>query len=135
MHCDERKQICLNYAGNVPEWQLGLTLDALANIADAVSTLGKVQKAVAGDLAWIKNNPDSIYMGTIPIDRERACKAASDALGKAMYALEIVSMQSYPFSGTKDLATNAEVTYNTQHAALEDRCRRHGCPEVAYRHG
>lgn len=112
MHCDEKKQICLNYASNVPEWQLGLTLGALADIGEAVSTLGKVQKAVAGDLAWTKNNPDCVYMGTIPTDRALACKNAADALGKAMYALEVVLTQSSLFPTAKDLAIAADAAYN-----------------------
>lgn len=114
MHCDEKKQICLNYASNVPEWQLGLTLGALADIGEAVSTLGKVQKAVAGDLAWTKNNPDCVYMGTIPTDRALACKNAADALGKAMYALEVVLTQSSLFPTAKDLAIAADAAYNVQ---------------------
>lgn len=35
MQCDEKKQVCLNYASNVPEWQLGLTLGAIADIGEA----------------------------------------------------------------------------------------------------
>lgn len=135
MQCDEKKQICLNYASNVPEWQLGLTLGGLADIGEAVSTLGKVQKAVAGDLAWTKNNPDSTYMGTYPIDRQLACKNAAEALGKAMYALEVILTQSSQFSTAKDLAYEAEAAYNVQHIALQSRCRVHGCQEVAYKHG
>lgn len=131
MQCDEKKQVCLNYASNVPEWQLGLTLGALADIGEAVSTLGKVQKAVAGDLAWSKNNPDSTY----PIDRQLACKNAAEALGKAMYALEVILAQSSPFTTAKDLAYEAEAAYTVQHTALQSRCRVHGCPEVAYKHG
>ena len=46
MQCDEKKQICLNYAANVPEWQMGLTLEALAALGEVSSTCGKVQKAV-----------------------------------------------------------------------------------------
>lgn len=131
----KKKQICLNYASNVPEWQLGLTLGALADIGEAVSTLGKVQKAVAGDLAWTKNNPDCVYMGTLPTDRALACKNAAEALGKAMYALEVILTQSSLFSTAKDLAIVADATYNVQHMVLQSRCRVHGCPEVAYKHG
>lgn len=94
MHCDEKKQICLNYASNVPEWQLGLTLGALADIGEAVSTLGK-----------------------------------------AMYALEVVLTQSSLFPTAKDLAIAADAAYNVQHLSLQNRCRVHGCPEVAYKHG
>lgn len=135
MQCDEKKQICLNYAINVPEWQLGLTLGALADIGESVSTLGKVQKAVAGDLSWSTNNPESTYMGTYPIDRQLACKNAAEALGKAMYALEVILTQSSPFTTAKDLAYEAEAAYTVQHTALQSRCRVHGCPEVAYKHG
>lgn len=135
MQCDEKKQTFLNYASNVPEWQLGLTLGALADIGEAVSTLGKVQKAVAGDLAWSTNNPESTYMGTYPIDRQIACKNAAEALGKAMYALEVILTQSSPFTTAKDLAYEAEAAYTVQHSALQSRCRVHGCPEVAYKHG
>ena len=135
MQCDEKKQICLNYASNVPEWQLDITLKSLADLGAAVGAIGKVQKAVAGDLAWLRQHPDSEYLGTIPIDRVRACQDAAETLGSAMYALENILNQSCQFGFAKDLAYMAEASYNTSHVALEDRCRKHGCPEVAYQHG
>ena len=46
MQCDEKKEICLNYAANVPEWKLALILDALAKLGDASRCCGTVQKAV-----------------------------------------------------------------------------------------
>lgn len=83
----------------------------------------------------MKQHPDSEYLWTIPIDRVRACQDAACALGSAMYALEGILVQSDHFGYAKDLAYMAETSYNTAHVALEDRCRKHGCPEVAYRHG
>lgn len=94
MQCDEKKQICLNYAANVPEWQMGLTLEALAALGEVSSTCGKVQKAVAGDMAWTKLHPDSEYLGTLPINRVKACNEAASALGKALWALEVLLAQS-----------------------------------------
>lgn len=135
MQCDEKKQICLNYASNVPEWQLDITLKSLADLGAAVCAIGKVQTAVAGDLAWMKQHPDSEYLGTIPVGRVRACQEAAAFFGSAMYALENILAQSSQFGFAKDLAYMAEASYNTAHVALEDRCRKHGCPEVAYRHG
>lgn len=135
MQCDEKKQICLNYASNVPEWQLDITLKSLADIGAAVCALGKVQKAVAGDLAWTKQHPNGKYMGTIPVDRVRACNDAAKSLGEAMYALETILVQSDQFGFAKSLTYAAEAAYDTSHVGLEDRCRKHGCPEVAYQHG
>lgn len=135
MHCTEKGKICLNYASNVPEWTLDMTLDALADLGAAVSACGRVQKAVAGDLAWIKRHPDSMYMGTEPIDRVRACNEAAHALGRAVYALEVVLCQSSAFSYAHDLAYAAQTGYDHEHVALETRCRQHGCEEVAYKHG
>lgn len=135
MQCDERKQICLNYATNVPEWQLGLTLEALAALGEASSACGKVQKAVAGDLAWTKLHPDSEYLGTVPINRVNACKNAALALGKALWALEVLLAQSDQFGFASGLALDAEAAYGSQHHVLEDMCRKHGCAEVAYKHG
>lgn len=105
MQCDEKKQICLNYAANVPEWQLDMALQAVADIGAACSDLGKVQKAVAG------------------------------ALGAALYALEVILAQSDQFGFAKGLAFTAEAAYNTSHAALKDRCRMHGWSEVTHHHG
>lgn len=70
----------MNYATNVPEWQMGLTLEALAALGEVSSTCGKVQKAVAGDLAWTKIHPDSEYLGTLSINRVKACNEAASAL-------------------------------------------------------
>lgn len=130
----EKRKICLNYASNVPEWQLDMTLDALAALGAAVNACGRVQKAVAGDMAWIKRHPNSTYMGTEPIDRAQACNDAAHALGRAVYALEVILVQSSLFSYANDLAHSAETSYNVAHNELEGRCREHGCPEVAYRH-
>ena len=58
MQCDEKKQICLNYAANVPEWQLDMALQAVADIGAACGALGKVQKAVAGYMAWLRALPE-----------------------------------------------------------------------------
>jgi hypothetical protein len=135
MQCSEKGKICLNYAFNVPEWQLDMTLDALAALGAAVSACGKVQKAVAGDLAWIKRHPNSMYMGTEPIDRARACNEAATALGRAVYALEVILCQSSQFGFAHDLARAAQTGYNVEHVALETRCREHGCEDVAYKHG
>lgn len=135
MQCDERKQICLNYAANVPEWQMGLTLEALAALGEVSSTCGKVQKAVAGDMAWTKLHPDSEYLGTLPINRVNACKEAASALGKALWALEVLLAQSEQFGFAFGLALDTESAYGTQHDVLEDICRTHGCAEVAYNHG
>lgn len=132
---EEKKQICLNYAANVPEWQLALTLDALARLGDVSRYCGTVQKAVAGDLAWMKLHPDSEYIGTLPIDRVKACQEAARALGGALYALEIVLAQADSFSFAKDLAGGADATYNGAHVTLEEMCRKHGCSEAAYKHG
>ncbi len=135
MQCDEKKQTCLNYASNVPEWTLDMALQAVADIGSTISALGKVQKAVAGDMAWLRAHPGEDYLGTIPIDRVKACNDAAGALGSALYALEVILAQSDQFGFAKGLAFTAEAAYNTSHAALKDRCRKHGCPEVAYQHG
>lgn len=135
MQCDERKQICLTYATNVPEWQMGLTLEALAALGEVSSTCGKVQKAVAGDLAWTKLHPDSEYLGTLAINRVKVCNEAASALGKALWALEVLLAQSEQFGFAFGLARGTESAYGTQHEVLEDRCRTHGCAEVAYNHG
>ena len=135
MQCDEIKQICLNYATNVPEWKLGLILDAVALLGDASSKCGKVQMAIAGDLAWMKLHPNSEYLGTIPIDRVQACIDAAYSLGKALYALEILLAQSDQFGFASRLAGDAEASYSTAHSVLKDLCRKHGCDEVAYKHG
>lgn len=63
MQCDEKKEICLNYAANVPEWKLSLILDALAKLGDASRCCGTVQKAVAGGQSYMRLHPDSEYAG------------------------------------------------------------------------
>lgn len=135
MQCDEKKEICLNYAAGVPEWQLDMTLNALAALGKVAMACGKVIKAVAGDLAWTKRHPYASYTGTIPIDRTQACEDAAEAIGAAVFALEIVLSQSNQFGFARKLSKAVEAGYTTEHAALEDRCREHGCPEVAYIHG
>lgn len=135
MQCDEKKQICLNYVTNVPEWQTALTLENLAAFGAAVRALGNLEKSIAGDLAWEKMNPDDPYLGTEPIDRVHACNEAAYAMGEALFALEMILAQSSQFGSAKNLASAAESAYSTKHAILEDRCRRHGCQEVAYHHG
>lgn len=135
MQCDEKKQICLNYATNVPEWQLDMALQAVADIGAACSDLGKVQKAVAGDMAWMRAHPGEDYLGTIPIDRVKACTDAAGALGAALYALEVILAQSDQFGFAKGMAFTAEAAYSAAHAALKNRCRMHGWSEVTHHHG
>lgn len=135
MQCDEKKQICLNYATNVPEWQMDMALQAVADIGAACSDLGKVQKAFAGDMAWMRAHPGEDYLGTIPIDRVKACTDAAGALGAALYALEVILAQSDQFGFAKGMAFTAEAAYNASHAALKNRCRMHGWSEVTHHHG
>lgn len=86
-------------------------------------------------MAWKKLHPDSEYLGTLPINRVKACKEAASALGKALWALEVLLAQSEQFGFAFGLALGTESAYGTQHDVLEDICRRHGCAEVAYNHG
>lgn len=135
MQCDEKSEICLNYMTSVPEWQTPLMMDAAAKLGAAMSACGKVQKAVLGDLAWSKLHPDSSFLGTMPIDRAKACQEAAGSLGAAVYALEILLAQSDLFGYAKQLAHSADTAYNIEHAELEKLCRKHGCREVGYPHG
>lgn len=135
MQCDEKGEICLNYMTSVPEWQTPLMLDAVAKLGAAMSACGTVQKAIVGDMAWSKMHPDSTYMGTIPIDRIKACEEAARTLGSAVYALEILLAQSDLFGYAKQLAHSADTAYNIEHAELEALCRKRGCREVGYSHG
>ena len=97
--------------------------------------MAKCRKQLPVALRGQKNNPDCVYTGTIPTDRALACKNAAEALGKAMYALEVILTQSSLFPTAKDLSIAADAAYNVQHLTLQSRCRVHGCPEVAYKHG
>lgn len=135
MQCDEKKEICLNYAANVPEWKLALILDALAKLGDASRCCGTVQKAVAGEQSYMRLHPDREYTGADQADYVHICQEAARALGRAVYAVEIVLSQSECFGLTKDLAYSAEAAYSSAYAELESMCRKHGCREVEYKHG
>lgn len=135
MQCDEKKEICLNYAANVPEWKLALILDALAKLGDASRCCGTVQKAVAGGQSYMRLHPDSEYAGEDQADYVHICQEAPRALGRAVYAVEIVLSQSDCFRLAKDLAYMAETAYNSSYAELESMCRKRGCKEVEYKHG
>ena len=63
------------------------------------------------------------------------CQEAARALGRAVYAVEIVLSQSDCFRLAKDLAYMAETAYNSSYAELESMCRKRGCKEVEYKHG
>lgn len=135
MQCDEKKEICLNYAANIPEWKLALILDALAKLGDASRCCGTVQKAVAGGQSYMRLHPDREYTGEDQADYVHICQEAARALGRAVYAVEIVLSQSDCFCPAKDLAYGAETAYNSSYAELESMCRKHGCKEVEYKHG
>lgn len=135
MQCDEKKEICLNYAANIPEWKLALILDALAKLGDASRCCGTVQKAVAGGQSYMRLHPDSEYAGEDQACYVHICQEAARALGRAVYAVEIVLSQSDCFWLAKDLAYMAETAYNSSYAELESMCREHGCKEVEYKHG
>lgn len=107
MQCDEKKEICLNYAANIPEWKLALILDALAKLGDASRCCGTVQKAVAGGQSYMRLHPDREYTGEDQADYVHICQEAARALGRAVYAVEIVLSQSECFGLTKDLAYSA----------------------------
>ena len=79
MQCDEKKEICLNYAANVPEWKLSLILDALAKLGDASRCCGTVQKAVAGGQSYMRLHPDSEYAGEDQADYVHICQEAARA--------------------------------------------------------
>lgn len=82
MQCDEKKEICLNYAANVPEWKLALILDALAKLGDASRCCGTVQKAVAGGQSYMRLHPDSEYAGEDQADYVHICQEAARALAQ-----------------------------------------------------
>lgn len=80
-------------------------------------------------------HPDREYMGEDQADYVHICQEAAGALGRAVYAVEIVLSQSECFGLTKDLAYSAETAYSSAYAELESMCRMHGCREVEYKHG
>ena len=80
-------------------------------------------------------HPDSEYAGEDQADYVHICQEAARALGRAVYAVEIVLSQSDCFGLAKDLAYMAETAYNSSYAELESMCRKHGCKEVEYKHG
>lgn len=80
-------------------------------------------------------HPDSEYAGEDQADYVHICQEAARALGRAVYAVEIVLSQSDCFGLAKDLAYMGETAYNSSYAELESMCRKHGCKEVEYKHG
>lgn len=133
MTCDEKKQLCLNYAANVPEWILIDQLSAIQALTACASTLTDIVQALTDGMIYDRcYHP---YAGDN--DRPDFSKEIEDAgytVGRAVFALETLSAES-PFSFVQNPTSKAEASYITQHSQLEDRCRRHGMMEVAYQHG
>lgn len=115
----------------MPEWKLALILDALAKLGDASRCCGTVQKAVAGGQSYMRLHPDSEYAGEDRADYVHICQEEVRALGRAVYAVEIVLSQSECFGMIKDLAYGAETAYNSSYAELESMCRKRGSQSAA----
>lgn len=133
MVCDEKKQACLNYAANVPEWVLTDQLKAIQALSGCACQLTDIVQALTGGLVYDRYEHPYAGDNDRP-DYSQKLGAAGYLIGDAVCALEVLAAQS-PFSYAKTLVENAEAAYSTQHALLEERCRKHGMEEVAYHHG
>lgn len=135
MQLKEKDEICLNYASNVPEWTLGIQQEAVSKLSRASQKLSNVAYLVTANIAYDQRHPDGFYYGSPSAGFTASCREAAQAVGEAVCALEELLSQADQFGSAKNIAAFADIAYNTSHVALEDRCRRHGCPEVAYQHG
>lgn len=133
MVCDEKKQACLNYAANVPEWVLTDQLKAIQALSGCACQLTDIVQALTAGMIYDRYEH--------PYDREedrpdysRQLREAGYFIGKSVYALEVLASEN-PFSYVRDPSMNAEASYRTEHALLEERCQKHGMEEAAYHHG
>lgn len=133
MVLDETKQRCLNYAATVPEWTLTEQLKAVRALSACASKLTDIVQALTAGMIYDRYEH--------PYDREedrpdysRQLREAGYFIGKSVYALEVLASEN-PFSYVRDPSMNAEASYRTEHALLEERCQKHGMEEVADHHG
>lgn len=132
MVLDETKQRCLNYAANVPEWTLTEQLKAAQVLAQASSKFSDIAQALTGGMIYDRYEHPYAGDNDRP-DYSRQLRDAGYLVGKVTYALEVLASGN-PFSYVRDPSMNAEASYSTEHALLEQRCREHGMEEVAYHH-
>lgn len=135
MQCDEKRQICLNYAANVPEWSLALQLNAIKKLNRTAQMCNQLSAIIAGGLSYDRTHPGSYDRSEAPAGFSIICSDTAKALGEGVCAVEDISAQADLFGFTKQLAASAEIAYQTGQLELEDLCRKHGCTEVAYKHG
>lgn len=147
MQNDETREICLNYAASVPEWNLALKHEAASELARCAAELMKVSQMMLASDAADRLHPDRFDYGLAPRGYASAISDAKYSLGDAAFALEIVIALAragdvFPHigfpregSGLRNVLAGVTAAYGTKSAWLEDLCRRHGCEEVAYRHG
>ena len=77
MQCDEKKQICLNYATNVPEWQMDMALQAVADIAG--SCHAQILPQHSGAAAVIRHSNDGSDVTGIQLQTPQQCTQSGSA--------------------------------------------------------
>lgn len=133
MVLDETKQCCLNYAATVPEWTLTEQLKAAQALSACASKFADIVQALTAGMIYDRYEHPYAGDNDRP-DYSRQLNDAGYLVGKAAYALEVLASEN-PFSYVRSPSMNAEASYSTEHALLEQRCREHGMEEVAYHHG
>lgn len=135
MQCDEKRQICLNYASNVPEWTLALQLDAVSKLQKLQRCSAELSEKFTACLSYDKLHPNDIDYGEPPQYVTDSCYRLVDSMGDALAAAEMLLTLAEQFPFAAHLADRMETAYSVAQIDLESTCRRHGCPEVAYKHG
>lgn len=133
MVCDEKKQACLNYAANVPEWVLTDQLKAIQALSGCACQLTDIVQALTDGLVYDRYEHPYAGNNDRP-DFSRELRDAGYLVGKAVFALEVLGAQN-PFSNMMTPALNAESSYKAEHGLLAERCREHGMEEVKSYHG
>lgn len=81
MQNDETREICLNYAASVPEWNLALKHEAASELAKCAAELMKVSQMMLASDAADRLHPDRFDYGLAPRGYAAAISDAKYSLG------------------------------------------------------
>lgn len=127
---DEAKRKCLNYAANVPEWNLALALDAVSRLNRTSEVCNALAKAITEEFSRPRLYPKNYY--TEFGHPERVAQLIRDvpgAIGDALFSVELLTSLVDTFPRPEDMEHRVEFSYEISHKFLHDLCRDHGMKE------
>lgn len=120
----ERRKSVLRYAVSVPEWNLALKHQAVADLSGCAQYLMSVNRMMLGSDASDRFWPDRLDSGLTPVGYAQTISDAEYSLGRAAVALEILTALAdeqnvFPLScstqtgGLDDAMGSVEAAYNS----------------------